>query len=253
MLTKIPVTFPMGQGEPLNAIISGNSDERVLVDVESNGGLRNYFLSFGFSAECLGQHAGEAQAANLGDGNGYMNETSVIRWNYGDPQLGACKETIQGGNHFRYWVQNGPEKNSGAIFMAASYEFPLDQFHDIIPNGYNLGRDWMVGNITKNFVPTSNLTNTTTYTGTTEWSGYTYQTNIVYASGLLQDTNLGINHNISVGVTTNSVDGLVAVLDVTITGAPPGYKSFGWRPSPPRFWQLPPLVVVLAFTVLAYS
>lgn len=40
----IPVTFPMGQGEPLNAIISGNSDPRVLKDIEMNGGLRNYFL-----------------------------------------------------------------------------------------------------------------------------------------------------------------------------------------------------------------
>ena len=34
----------MGQGEPLNAIISGNSDARVLQDAEVDGGLRNYFL-----------------------------------------------------------------------------------------------------------------------------------------------------------------------------------------------------------------
>ena len=40
-----------------------------------------------------------------------VNETSVIRWNYGDPQLGSCQQTIQGGNHFRYWVQNGPNAN----------------------------------------------------------------------------------------------------------------------------------------------
>lgn len=37
-------TFPPGQGEPLNVIISGNSDPRVLVDSEDNGGLLNYFL-----------------------------------------------------------------------------------------------------------------------------------------------------------------------------------------------------------------
>lgn len=36
-----------------------------------------------------------------------VNETAVIRWNYGDPQLGSCKETIEGGSHFRYWVQDG--------------------------------------------------------------------------------------------------------------------------------------------------
>jgi hypothetical protein len=70
-------------------------------------------------------------------------ETAVIRWNYGDPQLGACKETIEGGNHFRYWVQNGDSGNrcvalfmcplyalivtltSGAVFMAVSYELPI--------------------------------------------------------------------------------------------------------------------------------
>jgi len=87
-------------------------------------------------------------------------------------------------------------------------------------------RDWMVGNITKNFVSTPSLTNTTIYTGTTEWSGYTYETKIVYTPGLLQNTNLGVNHNASVGATTNSTDGLVAVLEVTITGAPPVYKSY---------------------------
>lgn len=72
-----------------------------------------------------------------------MNETAEIRWNYGDAQLGACKETIEGGDHFRYWPQNGPQGNryglgiiclqeinfvcftSGAIFMAVSYELPL--------------------------------------------------------------------------------------------------------------------------------
>ena len=128
------------------------------------------FRSIGFSNECLGQHSGSLQQANLGDGNGLgqsllyiyylvlsltylgaiscivqtVNETSEIRWNYGDAQLGACKETVEGGLHFRYWMQNGPQGNrcvfglfcqctgnekflvtSGAIIMAASDELPL--------------------------------------------------------------------------------------------------------------------------------
>jgi hypothetical protein len=36
-----------------------------------------------------------------------VNETAVIRWAYGDPVIGTCKESIQGGNHFRYWIQDG--------------------------------------------------------------------------------------------------------------------------------------------------
>ena len=36
-----------------------------------------------------------------------VNETAVIRWDFGDPQLGTCEETIKGGEHFRYWVQDG--------------------------------------------------------------------------------------------------------------------------------------------------
>jgi len=149
--------------------------------------------------------------------------------------------------------------------MAVSYEMPLDRalfpfflllgpnrglifldFHDIIPNGYNLGRltnralygdlsysqnsirDWLIGNITRNFVETLNVTNATTFTGTTSWASYTYETNIKYVPSLLQNTNYGINHNITVGATTNSVDGLVAILEVKITGSPPkSYVIFG--------------------------
>ncbi|KAF8803437.1 hypothetical protein BYT27DRAFT_7110147 [Phlegmacium glaucopus] len=265
-------TFPPGQGEPMNAIISGNSDARVLVDAEINGGLRNFFLSFGFSAECLGQHSGAPQLANLGDGNGPVNETGEIRWNYGDAQLGACKETIQGGDHFRYWIQNGPQGDSGAIFMATSYEMPLDQGHDIIINGYNLGRDWLIGNITQSPIPTQNLTNTSTFTGTTSWNNYTYQSQISYVSGLLQSTNIGINHNTSVSVNgVNAVDGLVAVIDVKITAAPSTSKSYdcfplnclsydqrpflfrsAWRPSPPHLWQLVPSAsIVLAIIMVS--
>ncbi|KAG8969500.1 hypothetical protein FRC03_002361 [Tulasnella sp. 419] len=148
MLTEIPVTYPMGLGEPLNVIISARSDPAVLQDREDQGGLRNYFLSLQFSGECLGQSLGTEQAANLGDGNGSRNETAVMRHNYGDPYLGSCKETIEGGNHFRYWTQNGKDANSGAIFMAASVELPIAQGHDIIRNGYNLARDWIVANAT---------------------------------------------------------------------------------------------------------
>jgi len=221
LLTQVPVTFPMGQGEPVNTIISGASDAEVLVDAEINGGLRNYFSSLGFSSECLGQHSGEHQAADLGDGNGYQNETAVIRWNYGDPQLGSCKETIQGGNHFRYWVQNGPNANSGAIFMAVSYEKPIAEQHDIVVDGYNLGRDYLIGNLTGTTIPTRNLTITVTYSASSSFNGYTYQTDVKYMSGMLPNTNDGINHNITVGADgINSCDGLSAILTVKVATRP---------------------------------
>ena len=40
---NVPGTFPEGLGEPLNAILSGNSDPAVLVDQQDNGGMRNYW------------------------------------------------------------------------------------------------------------------------------------------------------------------------------------------------------------------
>jgi hypothetical protein len=47
------------------------------------------------------------------------NETAVLRWDYGDAQLGTCKESIQGGNHFRYWIQNGDKGNRSVSLRMA--------------------------------------------------------------------------------------------------------------------------------------
>ncbi|KAI0770166.1 hypothetical protein C8Q74DRAFT_877111 [Fomes fomentarius] len=225
-LTVAPNTG--GLGEPLNVIVSGNSDEAVLVDREDQGGFRNYFLAVGFGSECLGQHAGEPQTANLGDGNGQKNESAVLRWTYGDPELGTCQETIKGGNHFRYWVQNGPDKDSGAYFLATSYEKPIQFGHDIVFNGYNLGRacysDWLVGNATAQSegFPIANLTNGTTYSGQKSFGGYTYQTDALYLTGVLSNSTQGVNHADSVGGNgVQAVDGLVAVLTVKIVSSPP--------------------------------
>lgn len=217
MLTQVQGTYPPGLGEPINVIISAYSDSQVLQHTLSNGGLINYFQSFGFSTECLGQSDDSVQTANLGDGNGYLNQTAVIRWDYGDASLGTCQETVEGGNHFRYWIQNGQSADSGGIFMATSYEMPIAEQHNIIINGYNLGRDWLVGNATSQstIVPTANVTNTSTYSGQTSFNNFTYATTVTYVSGLLQNTSNGINHYQSVAVDgLNAIDGLVAVLTV---------------------------------------
>ncbi|KAF8527345.1 hypothetical protein JB92DRAFT_2867069 [Gautieria morchelliformis] len=236
MLTFGFPTSPPNLGEPLNMIISASSHPDVLKDQLTSGGLRNYFLSLQFSSECLGQHLGDHQMADLGDGHGAQNETAVIRYNYGDPSLGSCKESVEGGNHFRYWVQDGPKANSGAIFMAVSYELPASSSHDLIFDGYNLARDWVVGNITGSAIPTAELTNTSSYTGTTQNDGYTYQTSVKYTGGLLPNSSNGINHFLSVGGGPNNItaiDGLVAVLTVNITAQPANTQS-----AAPRSWTL---------------
>lgn len=98
--------------------------------------------------------------------------------------------------------------------------------HDIIPNGYNLGRDWLVGNITNTTVPTLNLTNTTdmsSFSGYTWSDGWTYWTDVKYIGGLLENSSYNINHNWSVQTEdTNAVDGLVALLTVSVHERPDG-------------------------------
>jgi hypothetical protein len=79
---------------------------------------------------------------------------------------------------------------------SVSEELNLAANHLIAPNGYNLGRDHMVGNLTaqENVIPTLNLTNTSTYSGSSSWANYTYETSVKYISGLLQNSSEGINH-----------------------------------------------------------
>ncbi|KAJ3734315.1 hypothetical protein DFJ43DRAFT_962666, partial [Lentinula guzmanii] len=218
MLTAVEDTSPPGQQEPINLIISANSDSTVLEDGNIDGGLQTYFNSLGFAGECLGNHLGDDQSANLGDGNGLINQTGVMRWDYGNVQTGTCEETIDGGNHYRYWIQNGSAADSNAIFMAASYELPATSNHDIVVNGYNLGRDWIIGNITGSAIPTESLTNSSSYSGNTSFNGFNFSTTVQYVSGLLPNTSVGINHNLTVATNgENAVDGLVAVLTVKIT------------------------------------
>nr|VWO96323.1 Acetolactate synthase (EC [Ganoderma boninense] len=241
-----------GLGEPLNVIVSGNSDELVLADNEDKGGFRNWMISVGFASECLGQHAGDAQTANLGDGNGQLNETSELRWDYGDPNLGTCKETIDGGNHFRYWIQDGPSGNrayfSGAFFLATSYEMPIQDGHNIIFDG-----DWLVGNATaqSHLIPTGNITNGTTYSGKTSFANYTYSTDALYLTGILSNSSSGLNHASSVGGDgVEAVDGLVAVLTVKVLSTPPPSAN-GALPSLSTPWW--PLGATLLLATLTLS
>ncbi|KAG7445588.1 uncharacterized protein BT62DRAFT_987296 [Guyanagaster necrorhizus] len=219
MLTVVRQTYPDGQREPVNAIMSGNSDQVVLAQqCMDGGGLMNYFLSLSFSGECLGQHTGNSQQVDLGDGNGSVrNETAVMRYNYGDPTFGSCTES------------NGSGADSGAVFLAISYETSSSDKHDIIENGYNLGRDYVVGNITSSEIPTLSLTGSTTFSGSSSSQGYTYKTDIIYVTGLLPNTSTGINHNQSVSNdgAVNAVDGLVAVFNVSITGRPSSASNEG--------------------------
>ncbi|CED82460.1 hypothetical protein [Phaffia rhodozyma] len=222
MLTIVSGTYPAGLGEPLNIIISGSSDTDVLVDALTDGGFQNYAQSLNFSTQCLDSSLTNStgQQANLGDGQNVQTEIATFRYNYGDTFLGACKESIVGGNHFRYWKQ----ANTDAYFLAASVEMNLTLRHDIQPNGYNLGRDWFVGNASSHtVVDTHSLTNGSYFEGTSSSDGYTYRTKVNYVSGLLANSSDSINHADTVSVNgLPAIDGLVAVLTVTIDTRPSG-------------------------------
>ncbi|WFD01557.1 hypothetical protein MOBT1_000225 [Malassezia obtusa] len=86
------------KGEPLNVIVSSESSPDVL---QPEG-----FLVW---ATALGQGDDESfMYTNLGKENPNVRQGSmsgnngVLRWNYGIPSVGTCRETIQGGNHFRW-------------------------------------------------------------------------------------------------------------------------------------------------------
>lgn len=62
----------------------------------------SWLTSSGSATECLGFHLGGPQSANLGDGNGAVNQTTELRWDYGSTGIGTCLESLAGGNHLRY-------------------------------------------------------------------------------------------------------------------------------------------------------
>ncbi|KAI0340162.1 hypothetical protein BDW22DRAFT_1334993 [Trametopsis cervina] len=177
-------------GEPLNVVVSGLSSPTVL-DLKGQG-FMNYVKSFDFSQECLGLHQGDPQSANLGDGNGLVNQTVEIRQDFGNSVFGSCLESLTGGNHFRVFIQNGPAANTGALFLAASQEEDLSQGHTISPNGYNVGRDALVK----------------AAVGTHSFQGVTYTTTSQVLSGVMPAGSNGVNHGIA-------VDGNAVLLTVT--------------------------------------
>ncbi|KAJ6594386.1 hypothetical protein B0H19DRAFT_920040 [Mycena capillaripes] len=125
-----------GLGEPLNVIISAKSSPEVL----TLDGFLQYAQTIGFDTECLGLHIGNPQSANLGDGRGDVNETEVLRESFGIPGVGTCLESATGGNHFRVFPQAG----TGALFLAVSKEEDASENHNIVADGYNIGRDLLV-------------------------------------------------------------------------------------------------------------
>ncbi|KAJ7105748.1 hypothetical protein C8R43DRAFT_1092104 [Mycena crocata] len=177
------------QKEPLNIIVSGFSSPEVL----STRGIVNYGNALGYGDDCFGIHLGGPQAADLGDGNGMVNQTQMMREDFGSAAIGTCLETLMGGNHYRVFRQTGPQANSGALFLAASKEESITQEHTIVPDGYNIGRDQIVAEATGGII---------------SWSGVDYSTTVQYVTGLLPAGAEGINHDIA-------IDGRTAILTIT--------------------------------------
>ncbi|KAE9391906.1 hypothetical protein BT96DRAFT_1023849 [Gymnopus androsaceus JB14] len=175
-----------GLGEPLNVIISGLSSLDVL---DTTGKFYNYANAIGFSWECFGVHIGSPQQANLGDGRGWVNQTAVVRQDYGDSVIGTCEESLFGGNHFRIYQQQG----SCAMFLAVSKEEDASEHHNIIADGYDVGRDALVA----------------AAIGEHQFNGIKYTTTAETLYGMLPVGSQGVNHNIA-------LDGKVILLTVTI-------------------------------------
>ncbi|KAH8119602.1 hypothetical protein DFH11DRAFT_1501170 [Phellopilus nigrolimitatus] len=179
-----------GFGEPLNVIISGLSSSDVLTDA----GFLNFAQSLGLSTECLGLHLGNPFSANLGDGNGAVNQTVELRADFGNSELGTCLESLTGGNHLRLFRQNGSLADSGALFLAVSQEENVFESHTIAPDGYDKGRDALVATATAS---------------QTTFNGVTYSSTTENITGLLPVGTAGVNHAIA-------LDGIAKLLTVTI-------------------------------------
>ncbi|TBU23727.1 hypothetical protein BD311DRAFT_767882 [Dichomitus squalens] len=173
-------------GEPLNIIISAESDPFILTEA----GMQTYIKSIGFNRECLGLHYGHIHEADLGDGLGRKSEQFLGRQHY-FPIMGTCWESAVGGHHFRAWRQNGSEANSGAWFLGASQEMDSSKNHMIVEDGYNRGRNYIVDLAAQG----------------SHWHGMWWKAEVQWQDGLLERGTRGVNHGIE-------QDGLVAILTI---------------------------------------
>lgn len=130
--------------EPVNVIVSGLSAGQVSNSNDAiKGGILSWLQAINFDKECLGLHAGDYQGFDSGDGRGFVNQTFIYRESYSDPSgLGSCTESLIGGQHVRGYYQT----TSGAWFLGASQEESAANSHTIVPNGYDLGRDYVAKN-----------------------------------------------------------------------------------------------------------
>ncbi|EIN11367.1 hypothetical protein PUNSTDRAFT_131529 [Punctularia strigosozonata HHB-11173 SS5] len=135
-----------GVGEPMNVghILCIESLSFFSAPVLTDDGFLGWARAIGYDEECLDINLGAPQQANLGDGNGTLNQTAEFRASFNLPIIGTCLEGLTGGGHFRYWRQDGPLANTGALFLAVSQEEGLLTGQTIAPDGYNVGRDAFV-------------------------------------------------------------------------------------------------------------
>lgn len=162
----------------------------------------------------------------------------MLRWNYGDTTFGTCKESIEGDNHFRWFLQNGTSAFTGAIFIAASMEESAALGHKIQLNGYNRGRDYLVNNATMN--------------ATTSWQGYVYRTTATYidAGILLNATSQNINHP-DVALPGQPVqDGRVALLTVIKVSDPTTQSAAATNSAAANFPHLPTAFALLVALIM---
>ncbi|SCV72264.1 BQ2448_4958 [Microbotryum intermedium] len=219
-------------GEPINVVISADSDPFIMTEA----GLDDWFLSIQYGAEFLNVSLGGKQKADLGDGNGRHNQTQILRYNYFDTIYGTLQESVNGGSHVRIWQQNGLMADSGAWFVAASVEYPAAMGHLIVPNGYDLGRDEVVGNATMRNGTISPATNRT-FSATSQLIQF-----------LPANSSANINHDIK-------TDGNVAILTVKVTSNGSASTSSANESTAPSstFMTLQAKTLVIASTVLSVA
>ncbi|KAH9059325.1 hypothetical protein EDB87DRAFT_1736143 [Lactarius vividus] len=166
-------------GEPLN--LAGGPIGRWLSKLCERDRIRADPI-YQVRSECLGIHIGDPQAANLGDGHGYVNQTIELRQDFGNV---PCRLVFGEPCRRQPSTALPPERSHRQYWCIV----PCNVFegHTISPDGYNIGRDKFVQ-------------------GALGASGYhTVAQNI---TGLLAPGSAGINHGIA-------TDGIVVLLTVT--------------------------------------